>query len=267
MLLLLRGSIHLSRHRFRFRSVSCHGIAEFAPEHSRPGRLFTLPGFFVFDMAELLPLFLNLTGRRVLLVGGGPVAASKLETLLLSGADVLVVALAIGPEMLEAAASQGAPGAGSVTIEARSFDESDLAGVWLVVAAATPDVNRAVADAAQRRRLFVNAVDDPANASAYLGGVVRRDGITLAISSRGDAPGLTGLLREALDAVLPRDLRLWMDEARRQRIQWRRDGVPMAERRPLLLQALNVLYARRSRAAAQVDAVAQQPSSVEAPCP
>lgn len=197
-------------------------------------------------MPELFPLFLNLAGRRVLLVGAGPVGSSKLAGLLSAGARVRVVAPEVRREIFDAAALH----AEAVTIEQRPFAESDLDDAWLVVAAATPEVNRAVSAAAQQRRLFVNAVDDPANATAYLGGVVRRDGITLAISSQGDAPGLTGLLREALDAVLPRDLRLWMDEARRERIRWRRDGVPMGERRPLLLQALNVIYARRARAEA-----------------
>ena len=99
-----------------------------------------------------------------------------------------------------------------------------------------------MARAADERRIFVNAVDDPANATAFLSGVVRRDGVTVAISTSGDAPALTGLLREALDAVLPRDLASWIDEARRQRGIWRRDGVPMESRRPLLLDALNRLY-------------------------
>jgi siroheme synthase-like protein len=88
----------------------------------------------------------------------------------------------------------------------------------------------------------VNAVDDPANATAFLSGVVRRDGVTLAISTSGDAPGLTALLREALDAVLPRDLGAWVREARRQRAGWKEDRVPMSQRRPLLLEALNKLY-------------------------
>jgi uroporphyrin-III C-methyltransferase/precorrin-2 dehydrogenase/sirohydrochlorin ferrochelatase len=194
-------------------------------------------------MTELLPLFLNLAGRRVLLVGGGPVAASKLAQLLATGADVRVVAPDVRQEIEDA----------GVVVERRAFVESDLDGAWLVIAAATPIVNAHVADAARGRQLFVNAVDDPANASAYLGGVVRRDGVTLAISTRGDAPGLAGLLREALDALLPRDLQLWMDEARLQRLRWRRDGVAMAARRPLLLHALNVLYARRARAQSGAD--------------
>jgi uroporphyrin-III C-methyltransferase/precorrin-2 dehydrogenase/sirohydrochlorin ferrochelatase len=185
----------------------------------------------------LLPLFLNLTGRRVLLVGGGRVAAAKLQQLLAAGAEIHVVAPAVGDEIDRTASSCG------VHVERRPFVPQDLDGVWLAIAAATPDVNREVAAAAEARRVFVNAVDDPANASAYLSGVVRREGLTIAISTSGDAPGLTALIRQGLDELLPRrDLARWMREARRQRKAWKRDGVPMDERRPLLLQALNRLY-------------------------
>ena len=90
--------------------------------------------------------------------------------------------------------------------------------------------------------LWDHAVDDPANASAFLSGVVRRDGVTLAISTSGEAPALTALLREALNAELPSDLAAWMAQARSERGVWQRDGVPMEERKPRLLRALNRLY-------------------------
>jgi siroheme synthase-like protein len=183
-------------------------------------------------MRDLLPLFVTLAGRRVLLVGGGPVAAAKLRQLQAVGADVCVVA----PEVDEEIVGSGA------TVARRPFEPADLEGAWLVVAAATPEVNRAVAAAAERQQLFVNAVDDPPNASAFLSGVVRRADVTVAISTSGDAPALTGLLREALDAVLPADLDKWMAVAREERAKWRRDGVPMEQRRPLLLDALNRIY-------------------------
>ncbi|PYR45956.1 MAG: hypothetical protein DMF89_23740 [Acidobacteria bacterium] len=183
-------------------------------------------------MPELLPLFVNLTGRRVLLVGGGGVARSKLAQLVAAGADVVVVAPAVDPEMWKTGAS----------IHEREFEPSDLDGAWFVVAAATKAVNRAVAEAAAPRRVFVNAADDPENASAFLSGVVRREGVTIAVSTSGNAPALTALVREALDAVLPADLGAWIAVAREERLRWRRDGVPMVERRPLLLQALNRLY-------------------------
>jgi uroporphyrin-III C-methyltransferase/precorrin-2 dehydrogenase/sirohydrochlorin ferrochelatase len=184
-------------------------------------------------MSQLLPLFVDLAGRRVLLVGAGRVAAAKLGQLLAAGADVRVVA----PDVCEEIERAGVP------VERRAFEAVDLDGVWLVVAAATPEANREVAAVAEVRRVFVNAVDDPANATAFLSGVIRRDGVTVAISTSGAAPGLTALLREGLDAILPRDLGAWLDEARRQRVAWRREGVAMHERRPLLLAALTKLYA------------------------
>jgi siroheme synthase-like protein len=183
-------------------------------------------------MSEFLPLFLNLTGRDVLLVGGGRVAAAKLQQLLAAGARVRVVA----PEIAEAIRNA------DVQLAQRPFVPADLDGTWLVVAAATPQANREVAEAAETRRVFVNAVDDPANATAFLSGVIRRDGVTVAISTSGHAPALTALLREALDAMLPRDLAAWVWQARTERVAWRRDGVPMDERKPRLLQALNALY-------------------------
>jgi uroporphyrin-III C-methyltransferase / precorrin-2 dehydrogenase / sirohydrochlorin ferrochelatase len=196
----------------------------------------------------LLPLFLNMAGRRVLLVGGGAVAAAKLRQLLASAANVHVVS----PEIVEDIERAGASSA--VTISRRSFTPSDLDDVWLAVAAATLDVNRQVADAAQTRRIFVNAVDDPANATAFLSGVVRREGITLAISTSGEAPGLTALLRQGIDELLPRrDLANWLRAAREERRKWKASGVPMDERRPLLLEALNRLYGRDGSVRLQPD--------------
>jgi uroporphyrin-III C-methyltransferase / precorrin-2 dehydrogenase / sirohydrochlorin ferrochelatase len=188
---------------------------------------------------ELFPVFLRLTGRPVLVVGGGTVAASKLEGLRRAGASVTVIAPSIAPDI----AASGA------RVERRRFRPSDLDGQWFVVSAAPRAVNRAVMRAAASRRLFVNAVDDPEHASAYLGGVVHRDGVTVAISTHGLAPALAGLLREGLDAMLPADLGRWMTQARWLRRRQRRAGVPMTERRPQLLDALTRLYRSRLRRA------------------
>ena len=182
----------------------------------------------------MYPVFLSLAGRRVVVIGGGPVAAGKIEGLLAEGAQVVVVAPDVRLEIER-------PG---VTVIRRAFEEADLDGAWWVVAAAPPEVNRQVCEAAAQRQLFVNAVDDPAHATAYLGGVVRRAGVTVAISTNGRAPALSGLMREAIDAWLPGDLERWMTAADEARRQWKRDGVAMPERRPQLLEALNRLYDR-----------------------
>ena len=186
--------------------------------------------------APLFPVFLKLVDRPVVIVGGGSVATAKLSALLDATARVTVVAPEVTPEI-----------AGSgVTIRRRPFEASDLDDTWLAVAAAPHAVNREVAAAAETRQVFVNAVDDPPNASVYLGGVVRRGGVTLAISTDGRAPALAGLIRQALETLLPEDeVQRWMSVARQQRADWVATGVPIDKRRPLLLRALAGLYEDR----------------------
>ncbi|HET7503887.1 MAG TPA: bifunctional precorrin-2 dehydrogenase/sirohydrochlorin ferrochelatase [Kofleriaceae bacterium] len=205
----------------------------------------------------LYPVFLKLDGLPVVVVGGGTVAAGKLDALLEAGAQITVVAPAISDAIRARATARtgiadGVAGSGGLRLVERGFVPADLDGARWVVAAATPAVNREVAAAATARGLFVNAVDDVASASAYLGGVVRRGPATVAISTGGLAPALAGLLREALDAVLPYDLERWIDLAKAARTGWKRAGTPIAERRPLLLRALTRLY--RSDQAAEVPA-------------
>jgi siroheme synthase-like protein len=187
------------------------------------------------EAPPLYPAFLKLAGLPVVVVGGGPVAASKLFGLVDAGARITVIA----PSICDAIRANAA-----ITLIERGFLPGDLEGARWVVAAATPEVNRAVATAADARGLFVNAVDDVASASAYLGAVIRRGPAVVAISTGGLAPALAGLLREALEALLPDDLERWIDVAIAARTDWKRAGVAMAERRPLLLRALDRVYSR-----------------------
>lgn len=182
----------------------------------------------------LLPLFVKLAGRDVTVVGGGAMAAVRVRQLREAGARVTVVA----PEV------RGDVAAAAAAVHRRPFRASDLDGAWLAVAAATPEANRAVAAAAEERRILLNAVDDPDRASAYTGGVVRRGGVTVAISTGGRAPALAALLREAIDAVLPSDVQDWLAAAEAERAAWKRDRVPLPGRRPLLLRKLEELYGR-----------------------
>jgi uroporphyrin-III C-methyltransferase / precorrin-2 dehydrogenase / sirohydrochlorin ferrochelatase len=188
-------------------------------------------------MSVMFPAFLDLTGRRVVVIGGGPVAAGKIEALIGAGARVTVIAPDIRPEIERA----------DVEIVRREFVDADLDGAWWVVAAAPPAVNRHVSEAAERRRIFVNAVDDPEHATAYLGGVVRREGVTIAISTDGRAPAIAGLLREAFDALLPREIDRWLKVSDEARHLWRMQRTPMAHRRPQLLDILNRLYESKSQ--------------------
>jgi siroheme synthase-like protein len=180
----------------------------------------------------LYPVFLRLEERLVVVVGGGPLAREKTRSLLEAGARVTVVAPDISFEDEHP----------RLVRQARPFCAADLDGAWYVVAAATPEVNRRVVSAATRRRLFVNVVDDPARATAYAAGILRRGGVTLAVSTAGAAPALSRLLREALGEVLPHDVARWNGLARALRARWKAEGTPFAERTPQLLVALNRLY-------------------------
>lgn len=192
----------------------------------------------VTDSPPRLPVFLRFDGRRVVVVGGGTMAAAKIPALLAAGAGVTVIAPAVTSRIERM----------TVQVVRRRFLPADLDDAWFVTAAATPEVNAEVRAAADARHIFVNAVDDPVNATAYLGGALQRGGVTVAFSTAGQAPALAGLLREAFDELLPADIGAWVRQAHSLRQRQRERGVPMAERRPELLVALNRLYDSRATA-------------------
>jgi siroheme synthase-like protein len=182
--------------------------------------------------AVLLPLFLRLEGRRALVVGAGLVAEKKIAELVAARADLIVVA-PLATDTVAALASEGA-----IVWERRRFEEGDLDGAWLVMAA-TGDaaVQRRIADGCAARRVFCVAIDDIDNASAYSAAVVRRAPFTIAISSSGESPAVARLLREILEQVLP-DAE-WIDAARALREKWRADGTPFGSRFGELVRAFS----------------------------
>lgn len=141
------------------------------------------------------PVNLVLTGRRVLVVGAGRIAARKIDGLLEAGASVHVVASDLGDEV------RAWRDAGRLTADERPFEPPDLDGAWLVFTAGDdPAVNRAVYEEGERRRMFVNSADDPANCSLTLMSVVRRGDLQLAIGTGGRSPALAAHLKERLTA-------------------------------------------------------------------
>jgi siroheme synthase-like protein len=130
-------------------------------------------------------------GRRCVVVGGGRIAARKIEALLDAGAEVHVVAPQLAPEV------QGWAGAGRLTTAERPFEPADLDGAWLVtVATGDPAVSRAVAGAAEARRVWCNAADDPTNCSFTLMSVVRQGDLVVTVGTGGRSPALATYLRD-----------------------------------------------------------------------
>jgi uroporphyrin-III C-methyltransferase/precorrin-2 dehydrogenase/sirohydrochlorin ferrochelatase len=170
------------------------------------------------ESAPLFPLFADLRGRPVLVVGGGVVARRKIEALLEAGADVSVVALQRVRELDEWVQR------GRVRLRGAAFEPAHLEGAWLVIAASSDAVvNRKVAEAAAARGVFVNVVDDAPLSSIHVPTRVRRGRLQIAISSGGAAPVLARRLRERLDAELDDSIAALTHllACERARIRWR----------------------------------------------
>ncbi len=134
------------------------------------------------------PVYLDLRGKRCLVVGGGQVARRKVDALVHSGAQVTVVSPA------------SVPMPDGVCVVPRPFQTDDLAGAMLVIAATNdPAVNVAVFREAESRGIWVNVVDDPPNCSMIFPAVVRRGALCIAISTGGASPTLARQLREQLE--------------------------------------------------------------------
>ena len=147
---------------------------------------------------SFLPVFLNIAGQPCLVVGGGEVAARKIQQLLKAGARVLVVS----PELC--------PGIAALVAEDRvrhlpaEFSEQLLEDCHLVIAATdNADLNQRVSALARRRRIPVNVVDNPDLCSFIMPSVVDRSPVQIAISTGGASPVLARLLRARLETLIP----------------------------------------------------------------
>jgi precorrin-2 dehydrogenase/sirohydrochlorin ferrochelatase len=155
--------------------------------------------------APLFPVFIKLAERLCLVVGAGQIAEAKIDSLLLSGARVVVVAPEANPAIREWAEK------GQLFWEKRKYQPSDLDGAFLAIAA-TSDfaLNHSVFAEAQRSGILCNAVDDPPNCDFYFPAVVRRGDLQLAISTAGESPAFAQRLRQALENALDLNLGSWL---------------------------------------------------------
>jgi uroporphyrin-III C-methyltransferase / precorrin-2 dehydrogenase / sirohydrochlorin ferrochelatase len=157
---------------------------------------------------QYFPVFFDLKGLHVLVVGGGEVALRKVSLLERTGAVITVVAPRIAPELN----ARGA--AGTIKLVVREFVPEDLDGARLVIVATSRRaVNRFIAKLSDARAIPVNVVDDRDASRFIVPAIVDRDPIMVAISTGGTSPVLARRLRERLEASLPKrlgDLATWL---------------------------------------------------------
>jgi precorrin-2 dehydrogenase / sirohydrochlorin ferrochelatase len=165
---------------------------------------------------DYFPAFLDLHGRRCLVVGGGTVAERKAVALLECGARVLLVSPTVTPALAALAA------AGGIEHRARAFRRVDACGCTLVIAATgIATVDRAVAAAARAQRALVNVVDRPADCDVIMPSVLRRGELQIAVSTGGRSPALAREIRRSLEPLFAADAAAVVERAGRERTRGR----------------------------------------------
>ncbi len=140
------------------------------------------------------PIFLNITGKKCVVVGGGQIALRKVRTLLDYGAIVRVISPALCSELNEMAEN------GAITIQQRRYRSGDLQEAFVVIAATNDStINLKVGKDARSNALLINVVDDPESSGFIAPSYVRRGDVTIAISSGGRSPALSQKIRTRLE--------------------------------------------------------------------
>ena len=144
-------------------------------------------------MPEYYPVYLNLAGKRCVIIGGGVIAQGKIGGLLQAGCRITVISPEVTPGIRQAAQR------GDIAWLERTYQPGDLEGAFIGVAATNVwHVNREIYEEAERLGVLLNVVDDPDLCSFIAPSVVKREPVTLAISTGGASPALARKLRETL---------------------------------------------------------------------
>ena len=158
------------------------------------------------DFQKYYPLFLNVSGKKCVVVGGGRVAERKVKRLLKCGAAIEVVSREATPLLDEHCRE------GKIARTKEAYESRMLSGAFLVIAA-TDDasVNSRVAKDAHRRGILVNVVDDPKNCDFIVPSLVERGDLTIAVSTGGKSPALAKKIRKDMEGLYGKEYALLLD--------------------------------------------------------
>jgi siroheme synthase-like protein len=152
------------------------------------------------------PVYLNLEGKRVVVIGGGEVAERKAESLLDAGASVTVISPDVTPRLASLATAK------RIELKRRRYVRGDCAGAALILSATDdPEVSRAVWEEARAAEIPVNTADQPALCDFIMPAVVRRGDLTIAISTGGTSPALAARLKEELSRIFGPEYELLLE--------------------------------------------------------
>ncbi len=196
------------------------------------------------------PVFLNVNGKKCVVVGGGQVALRKVRVLLEHGADVEVIGPGLCPALVRLAES------GEIHALTREYQEGDLKNAFVTIAATdNSEINQRVVAEARRRAVLVNVVDDAENSDFIVPSYLRRGTITVAVSTAGKSPALARKIRSKLEKELGNEYALLTNligevraELKQQKIEVDGDGWQEALDLDLLLDLLRKGEKERAKA-------------------
>jgi siroheme synthase-like protein len=177
-------------------------------------------------MPNYYPIMLDVRGRLAIVVGDNSVAAEKAAALSASGARVVVLSPDFCPELLSMEREQ------QVTLRHKAYEPGDLAHAFVVVAATTydPQLTEAIWQETQQRGQLVNIVDVPARCNFIVPSILRRDQLTIAVSTEGTSPGLAKRIRQQLEKFFPPAYGTYLRIASAARTYLRKNGISYARR-------------------------------------
>lgn len=183
-------------------------------------------------MANLFPVYIDLQGRRCLIVGGGKVAARKAENLLLYGCQVVIVSPDCETQIRTWAED------GLIIYLEREFLAEDLDRSFLVFIATDDEkLNSSISSLCREKGILVNAVDDPPHCDFYVPAILRRGSLSLAISTEGKSPAFARRLRRELEELITDEYGKFVDLLGEQR-QYVKENIVDIDRRKAIFEKL-----------------------------
>ncbi len=180
------------------------------------------------------PVYLDLRERLCVVVGGGQVAERKALSLLEAGADVLIVSPSLTPKLQELSAS------GKINHRAKQFEEPDLHGAYLVIAATnSSELNGRIGRTCKKTNVLVNVAAPPEESSFIVPSVVDRGELLIAISSGGTSPALAKKIRQELEAAYGPEYEMFLQKMELVRNRLREEVADEAARRSIFQALVN----------------------------
>jgi len=174
------------------------------------------------EQNQLFPVFFRLDRLKVLVVGGGHVGTEKMQALFKSSPNAFVVVVA--PDISNEITQLASQFPSQVTLYKKKFESSDLDQADLVIAAtADHALNRSVWEQAKQKKVLANIADTPELCDFYLGSIVTKGDLKIAISTNGKSPTLSKRIREMLEEVIPDSVGVILDRLKEIRDQLKGD--------------------------------------------